>query len=155
MQNTSIKNYGCLVRKVPLLHCLKSNPNPKFRGTAKANFVYQIGPKLTSISWTVCGIENKCFGMNSKTSISNATAIISQFVVYSSLILLCHPCHFFLSFLVVFLQPQEILTSPFTMIEHICMIKMSTLVEFEAICKLPANQSSQIWVKMIRIGCAI
>ena len=86
----------------------------------------------TSIIWTIDGIENKSFGMYSKTSISNATAISSQFVVYSSLILLCHPCHFFLSFLVVFLQPQEILTSPFTLIEHICMIKISTLVEFEA-----------------------
>ena len=30
---------------------------------AKAYFVYQIGPKLTSISWTVRGIENKCLNI--------------------------------------------------------------------------------------------
>jgi hypothetical protein len=39
-------DYGRPVRKSPSLNCRKSNPNPKFIGTAKAYFVCHIGPKF-------------------------------------------------------------------------------------------------------------
>ena len=39
-------DYGRPVRKLPLLHSRKSNPNPKFIGTAEAYFVCHIGPKF-------------------------------------------------------------------------------------------------------------
>ena len=39
-------DYGRPVRKLPSLHGQKSNPNPKFLDTAKANFVCPIGPNF-------------------------------------------------------------------------------------------------------------
>ena len=39
-------DYGRPARKSPSLHGRKSNPNPKFIGTAEAYFVCQIGPKF-------------------------------------------------------------------------------------------------------------
>ena len=39
-------DYGRPVRKSPSLHGRKSNPNPKFIGTAEAYFVCHIGPKV-------------------------------------------------------------------------------------------------------------
>ena len=41
-----ITDYGRPVRKSPSLHGQKSNPNPKFIGTAEAYFVCHIGPKF-------------------------------------------------------------------------------------------------------------
>ena len=41
-----ITDYGHPVRKSPSLHGRKSNPNPKFLGTAEAYFVCHIGPKF-------------------------------------------------------------------------------------------------------------
>ena len=39
-------DYGRPVRKLPSLHSQKSNPNPKFLGTAEAYFVCHIGPNF-------------------------------------------------------------------------------------------------------------
>jgi hypothetical protein len=39
-------DYGRPVRKSPLLHGQKSNPNPKFLGMAEAHFVCHIGPRF-------------------------------------------------------------------------------------------------------------
>ena len=39
-------DYGRPVRKSPSLHGQKSNPNPKFLGTAEAYFACHIGPKF-------------------------------------------------------------------------------------------------------------
>jgi hypothetical protein len=39
-------DYGHPVRKSPSLHGRKSNPNPKFLGTAEAYFACKIGPKF-------------------------------------------------------------------------------------------------------------
>ena len=41
-----VTDYGRPVRKSPSLHDRKSNPNPKFIGTAEAYFVCHIGPKF-------------------------------------------------------------------------------------------------------------
>ena len=40
-------DYGRPVRKSPSLHTQKSNPNPKFIGTAEAYVVCHIGPKIS------------------------------------------------------------------------------------------------------------
>ena len=42
----NIMDYGRPVRKWPSLHDQKSNPNPKFLGTAEAHFVCHIGPNF-------------------------------------------------------------------------------------------------------------
>ena len=42
----SVTDYGRPVRKWPSLHGRKSNPNPKFLGTAEANFVCHFDPKF-------------------------------------------------------------------------------------------------------------
>ena len=39
-------DYGHPVKKSPSLHGRKSNPNPKFLGTAEAYFVCHIGPNF-------------------------------------------------------------------------------------------------------------
>ena len=39
-------DYGRLVSKLPSLHGQKSNPNPKFFGTAEGYFVCRIGPNF-------------------------------------------------------------------------------------------------------------
>ena len=39
-------DYGRPVKKLPSLQGRKSNPNPKFLGTAEAYFVFHIGPKF-------------------------------------------------------------------------------------------------------------
>ena len=39
-------DYGRPVKKLPSLHGWKTNPNPKFLGTAEAYFVYHIVPKF-------------------------------------------------------------------------------------------------------------
>ena len=39
-------DYGYLVRKLASLHGRKSNPNPKFLGTAEAYVICHIGPKF-------------------------------------------------------------------------------------------------------------
>ena len=39
-------DYGRPVRKLPSLYGQKSNPNPKFLGTAEAYFVCHIGPNF-------------------------------------------------------------------------------------------------------------
>ena len=44
--STKSTDYGRPVRKSPSLHGRKSNPNPKFIGTAEAYFVCHIGPKF-------------------------------------------------------------------------------------------------------------
>jgi hypothetical protein len=41
-----LTDYGRPVRKSPWLQGRKSNPNPKFLGTAEAYFVCHIGPKF-------------------------------------------------------------------------------------------------------------
>jgi hypothetical protein len=41
-----VTDYGHPVRKSPSLHGRKSNPNPKFLGTAEAYFVCHIGPSF-------------------------------------------------------------------------------------------------------------
>ena len=40
-----VTDYGRPVKKSPSLHSRKSNPNPKFYGTAEAYFVCHISPK--------------------------------------------------------------------------------------------------------------
>ena len=44
-QLTPATDYGHTVRKLPSLHGRKSNPNPKFLGTAEAYFVCR--PKIS------------------------------------------------------------------------------------------------------------
>ena len=46
LENSLCTDYGRPVRKSPSLHGRKSNPNPKFIGTAEAYFVCHIGPKF-------------------------------------------------------------------------------------------------------------
>ena len=43
---SAITDYGHPVRKLPSLHGRKSNPNPKFLGTAEAYFVCHISPSF-------------------------------------------------------------------------------------------------------------
>ena len=46
LSNCLPTDYGRPLRKLPSLHSQKSNPNPRFLGTAKAYFVSHIGPKF-------------------------------------------------------------------------------------------------------------
>ena len=49
-------DYGRPVRKLPSLHGRKSNPNPKFLGTAEAYFVCCIGPNFQiSLIYVITG----------------------------------------------------------------------------------------------------
>ena len=51
-------DYEHPMRKSPSLHSRKSNPNPKFIGTAEANFVCHIGPKFQiSLNYAFIGCQ--------------------------------------------------------------------------------------------------
>ena len=79
-------DYGRPVRKLPSLHGRKSNPNPKFLGTAKGYFVCRIGPNFQiSLLYAFTGCPQSVLlgiKLGKKKHVTKTIYIFNRFFLY-------------------------------------------------------------------------